>query len=132
MPNSRNLVLGQSVIMNDTQTMGARLRQLRKDRGLTQVEVAAALDVSRSHITQVELGADPGFALFVQLAEFYNVPLDYLYRGLGSPFPGADKNCQPPYSAEELALIELWREMGEEQRTLILTLIEKAVRPNVA
>lgn len=118
--------------MNDKETMGKRLKKLRKDRGLTQVEVAAALDVSRSHITQVELGADPGFALFVQLAEFYDVPLDYLYRGIGAPFPSAQKNCQPPYSAEELALVELWREMNEGERQLILTLIEKAVRPSVA
>lgn len=66
------------------------------------------------------------------LADFYNVSIDYLIRGIGSSFPGANKNCQPPYSAEELALIELWREMGEDQRNLILTLIEKAVRPNAA
>lgn len=114
--------------------MGQRLRELRKARGMTQVDVAAALDVSRSHITQVELGADPGFSTFVQLAKFYDVSLDYLLTGNsgGSAILGPNANCQAPYTAEEFALIELWREMNEGQRELLLTLIEKAVRPNVA
>lgn len=121
-------------MMTDKNSMGRRLRELRKAKGLTQVDVAAALDVSRSHITQVELGADPGFSTFIQLAKFYDVSLDYLFSGRAETptILSTNINCQAPYTAEELALIELWREMNEGQRELLLSMIEKAVRLNVA
>ncbi|MGV4877665.1 helix-turn-helix domain-containing protein [Acetobacter indonesiensis] len=115
------------------ETIGDRLLNLRKARDLNQIEVAEAVGVGRPYLSSLERGKKIGTPqTLLALADFYNVTIDYLIRGNGSPFPGADKNCQPPYSAEELALIELWREMGEDQRNLIITLIERAVRSNVA
>lgn len=116
-----------------TDTIGSRLTELRTERNLNQIEVAEAVGVGRPYLSSLERGKKTGTPqTLLALADFYNVSVDYLLRGVGSPFPGANNHCKPPYTAEEFALIELWREMGEDQRNLLLTLIEKAVRPSVA
>jgi transcriptional regulator with XRE-family HTH domain len=48
--------------MDDYKTIGARIRQARIAMGLTQVELAAAVGVSRAHLTNVE-GGNGGLAL---------------------------------------------------------------------
>ncbi|MCG0997011.1 helix-turn-helix domain-containing protein [Acetobacter persici] len=114
-------------------TIGSRLLRLRNARDLNQIEVAEAIGVGRPYLSSLERGKKVGTPqTLLALADFYNVSIDYLLRGIEAPFPGADKNCQPPYSAEELAMIELWREMDEDERRLVLSLINKVVRTSVA
>ena len=58
---------------------GKRLKNLRKDRGLTQNELAKALKVSRSSIEMYEHGKrEPDFETQEAIADFFNVNLDYL------------------------------------------------------
>lgn len=116
-----------------SETIGNRLSKLRKSRNLNQVDVAEAIGVGRPYLSGLENGKKAGTPqTLLALADFYGVSLDYIIRGTHSPFSGSEQNCQPPYSAEELALVELWREMNEGERNLVFTLIEKAVRANVA
>ena len=56
-----------------------KLKSLRKERGLTQKEIADYLNTARSTYTQYELGQrEPDILVFKKLADFYNVSLDYL------------------------------------------------------
>jgi transcriptional regulator with XRE-family HTH domain len=43
--------------MDDSKAIGARIRQVRKAQGLTQVDLSAAIGVTRSHLTNVERGS---------------------------------------------------------------------------
>ena len=53
-----------------------KLRNLRIQRGLTQMELANQLNTSQSSITSWENGRrEPDFATLKKLAEFFNVPL---------------------------------------------------------
>ena len=55
------------------------LRALREDRGLTQKDVAAILNVAQNTYSQYETGAIALTApVLVALAEFYGVSTDYL------------------------------------------------------
>lgn len=118
--------------MTDTPTMGSRLKALRKSRKLVQADVAEAVGISRTHLTEIENGKDPGYQTFCALADFFGVSLDFLQRGTGAPFAGADQSCQPPYTPEEFAMIELWREMNEDQRRTMISLMTQLVRTNAA
>jgi transcriptional regulator with XRE-family HTH domain len=42
--------------MDDHKAIGARIRQARLEKGLTQVELAVAIGVSRAHLTNAERG----------------------------------------------------------------------------
>lgn len=56
-----------------------RLKQLRNDRGLTQLDVARLLGVERSTYVKYERGqSDPSTATLVRLADYFGVSVDYI------------------------------------------------------
>lgn len=58
-----------------------KLSQLRKNKGLTQLELAEALNVSRQAVSRWEVGtAVPTLDNLVALSRLYSVPLDDLVR----------------------------------------------------
>ena len=69
--------------------LGARIRTLRKDRGLSQEALAQALEVSRQAVTKWEDGSSlPSTANLFALSGFFGVPLAELTgtpEGAASP-----------------------------------------------
>lgn len=60
--------------------MNNRLRELRKSRGLSQAELAEALEVSRQTINAVEADKyDPSLPMAYRLAAFFGVPVEELF-----------------------------------------------------
>lgn len=57
---------------------GATLKKLRKDRNLTQQQVADYLGLSKQAISKFEQGINYSMETAVAFAKFYNVDLDYL------------------------------------------------------
>lgn len=61
---------------------GARIRQLRKQRGYTQESLAVDLNVDRSVLSRIEAGKYACSVEFIaQLATFFGVTLDFLVFG---------------------------------------------------
>ena len=59
--------------------IGERLRKLRKDRRMSQEELAAVLGVNNSAISLYESNKnDPSDTIKVEIARFFDVSLDYL------------------------------------------------------
>lgn len=72
-----------------------KLSRLRKEKGLTQLELAEALNVSRQAVSRWEVGtAVPALDNLVSLSGLYGVPLDYLVH---------DEMEQPPAGMEKAA-----------------------------
>ncbi|MGM0816005.1 MAG: helix-turn-helix domain-containing protein [Bacillota bacterium] len=62
--------------------LGKRITSLRKQAGLTQEELAKKLNVTRSALSQYELGTrDPNYDLLIKIANFFDVTTDYLLTG---------------------------------------------------
>lgn len=58
---------------------GERLRQLRKEKGLTQADLAKLLGVSQQAIGNYESGVrQPDSGTMVKLADFFDTSVDYL------------------------------------------------------
>ena len=56
-----------------------RLRELRQERGLGQVQLAKELDVGKSIISLWELGkCEPTLSKLIAMAHFFGVSIDYL------------------------------------------------------
>lgn len=67
---------------------GERLSELRKDKGLTQQQLAEALSVSSNTISAYERGInEPDDKMKIRLAEFFNVSVDYLLGLADTPNP---------------------------------------------
>lgn len=63
---------------------GSRIRSLRKNRGLTQEQLAEKLNESTPYIAKIENGKQTGpVELAIQFPEFFEVSLDYLLVGKG-------------------------------------------------
>lgn len=56
------------------------LRDLRKQRGLRQAELADALEISRQTIIAIETDKyDPSLPMAYRLAAFFNVPVETIF-----------------------------------------------------
>ena len=70
----------------DNEKIGPFIRQLRKERHLTQKELAAMLNITDKAVSKWELGASlPDVALLLPLAEALDISVTELLGGLRSP-----------------------------------------------
>lgn len=62
--------------------IGKRLKEIRKERGLSLEEVGQAIGVTGSHISQIEKGVrQPSLQLIAAFAEFFDYSPTYFVRG---------------------------------------------------
>jgi len=60
--------------VQEAQLFGRRLRELRKERGLTQEELAESADLSGNYISDLELGLKvPSLTILVRLSQALEV-----------------------------------------------------------
>ncbi|MBN8236862.1 helix-turn-helix transcriptional regulator [Halobacillus kuroshimensis] len=104
-----------------------RLIQMRKEKKLTQLELAQQLDISRSRLSQYELGTrQPDNDMLNKLADFFDVTVDYLLGRTNQPNPNNNAASFDPlqelnkifekYDVQDAGFwdIEKWKEMTPE------------------
>lgn len=63
-----------------------QLKAIRKNKGITQKQLAAAIGASERGIQQYELGErKPAFDVLIALADYFDVSLDYLCGRTDNP-----------------------------------------------
>ena len=108
-------------------TFAYRLKELRKERGLTQAELADALQISRSAIGMYERGdREPNFDTADNLAEFFNVSLSYLLGSIDvrEPYPDHQEPVELQtlrLSAYEAQLLRAFRGASPEIQRIVKT-----------
>ncbi|MBZ1508892.1 helix-turn-helix domain-containing protein [Leuconostoc mesenteroides] len=56
-----------------------RLRELRKERGLSQVRLANEMSINIKTLRRYEVGENnPRVAILIELADYFDVSIDYL------------------------------------------------------
>ncbi len=106
-------------------SVGPRLRELRKARGMTQSELARQIGIQQSDLSRMEKGE-------------YRVSLDNLFRILAvfgmdiAEFFGDRPLPEPatrrPLSQEDLRLLHLLRELSPESRREVQEFVEFKLR----
>ncbi len=67
-------------------TFPKRLKKLRKLKNLSQEELAFNLDISRTHLSNLEAGnATPSLNLLISIANYFNCSYDYLLNRISYP-----------------------------------------------
>ena len=101
--------------------IGSRLRELRKNRGLTQAELARQIGIQQSDLSRMEQGT-------------YRVSLDNLFKILAvfdldlADFFGDQQDKtelqQQPLSREDMKVLHLLRELSPEGRAEVQEFLE--------
>jgi transcriptional regulator with XRE-family HTH domain len=92
------------------ETVGPRLRALRKQRGMTLADVSTATGTSESTLSRLESGGRrPTLELLLPLARVYGVPLDDL---VGAPRTGDPRIHLKPIHRHGMTFIPLTRRPG--------------------
>lgn len=104
---------------------GDRLRELRENVGLSQLELAEELGTGDNQIWRYENGtSEPRMSILLRLAQFFNVTTDYLTGNSDSPSP-APANLG--LSEQEEAVITALRR-GQKLKAIEIIASEKPVR----
>jgi transcriptional regulator with XRE-family HTH domain len=113
------------IVSPEVAAIGSRLRRLRKERELTQAELARQIGIQQSDLSRMEKGE-------------YRVSLDNLFKILGvfdldlADFFGEQqaKNEQDrlPLSREDMKILHLMRELSPEGRAEVQEFLEFKLR----
>jgi len=112
------------VLMSAAATVGARLRSLRKERHLTQMELARQIGIQQSDLSRMEKGE-------------YRVSLDTLFKilavfdvSVNDFFDTQQTASEPrrPLSREDMQILHLVRQLGEDGRREAMEFLEFKVR----
>ena len=72
-----NFPMGIRKIQNE---LGRKLKALRIEKGLTPENVAFEVDISRDHLSNIELGKHPvNIKTLYKLAQFFEVDMKYCF-----------------------------------------------------
>jgi transcriptional regulator with XRE-family HTH domain len=108
--------------MSNPTEIGLRIRDVRRERGWTQDQLANAVGVSRSAVAQWETGrAGQVTTNLTRIADVLDVGVEYIMYG-------EDKRVVAEARlGDEMALLRLYRECSAEDRQLLLRTARRLV-----
>lgn len=110
----------------DFLSIGGRIRAARERLGLTQAALAARVGVTRSAVAQWETGRSGQVGGNLALiASVLGVGVEHLLLGGGASQVAAELGWTEGVSADELALLRLYRECIDEDRSALLRLAHR-------
>nr|WP_302145095.1 helix-turn-helix transcriptional regulator [Limosilactobacillus mucosae] len=103
-------------------TVGERIADLRKHRGLSQYQLAKLLNIATSTLGMYETGKrKPNVEMLEQIAEFFNVSTDYL---LGRDHKEDDE--KPLTRNQKLIAYSIDPDISDEERQAIIEMVQAA------
>ena len=89
-----------------------RLLELREERNLSQLDIADAINTSRTNIGRWEKGTnEPSSSALIALADYFECSIDYLL-GREDDFGNVTvQGTAPQFSAEEIELVRIFKRL---------------------
>lgn len=107
--------------MNNFFSYGERLRELRRERGFTQEEIALRAEITTSYYGQIERGtANPSVALLEKICAVMSISISDIFT-----VGGTNPLTIDPLSMQ---IIHQLNGKSDEEKELILSLIKTALR----
>lgn len=95
--------------------IGERLKQLRKEKGITQQELAEILGVRKAAVSLYETGQnDPADRIKILIAKYFDISLDYLLGVVDKPVKYYNENN----------FVELPENISDKEKWLIKKFME--------
>lgn len=108
------------------ETLGDKIRKLRRQRNLKQADFVASLDIDRAYLSQIENNKKtPGRELLVKMSKEFNVSLDWLTSDQDS------KKIAAATNENEALLLYAYRNIPQDEAEMYLQLILKQAEKNI-
>ena len=99
--------------------IGLKLKQLREEKGLSQKEVAQAIDTDKSYIGHLESGVKfPSLKLVERLCVAYDIPYKYFFDDALST------NEIHKFTPKQKAILEKLNNKSEKQLDFVVSLLD--------
>lgn len=106
-------------------SISIRLKELRVAAGLSQQALADATTVSKSSINMYERGdREPGLDTIEELADYFNVDLDYLLGKSDTPRKTLIASNAPTITSDEKNLLDKYRELDKYGKDTVNAVVE--------
>lgn len=107
------------------QTIGERIKFIRKEKNITQKDIKATIGIGQSTLSDIENGKNaPSYDTILSLSKFFDVSPEWLLTGKEA---AQHKSVDYTFTPEELRLIELYRQLSPINRTKITERIETMI-----
>lgn len=103
-----------------------RIRELREERGLTQMALGSRLNISQQVISRIERGNKAlASDILIQLAEFFHVSADYILKISDMRMTGEYQIEFRKFPDKYMELYKLYDLLDKENKYLVYELITK-------
>lgn len=108
------------------ETIGEKIRKLRRQKNLKQADFVASLDVDRSYLSQIENNKKiPGREFLVKMSKEFNVSLDWLTSDQDS------KKIAAATNENEALMLYAFRNIPQDEAEIYLQLLLKQAEKNI-
>lgn len=98
-------------------SIGSRLKEARKNKGLTQEALAALVNVSKGAIGNYESGvSSPKDSILIDLMRVLDVDANFLYQDLAP--------SSPDLTSDERLLLSAWRTADDSMKNAVRKLLD--------
>lgn len=103
-------------------TMGDRLKELRRERSLSQEIVAQSIGITRSAYSHYEINnRQPVYETLIKLASFFEVTTDFI-------IDGDNRGAEPQVAEDTAEIIRLLNSMDDDKRKESIDKMLDAIR----
>lgn len=107
--------------MSNKFNYGERLRQLRRERGFTQEEIALRADITTSYYGQLERGiANPTISMLNKICEVMDISITDIFTDSNTNLLGID--------ALSMQILHFLSDKTDDEKSTVLALIKTAFK----
>lgn len=103
----------------ESMTVNERLKMLRVENGLTQMQLAKALNIGQTTVAAYERSHDPNLYSLIAYADYFECTLDYLAGREQAPLPYALSDAEREFVRLFRTLKPQTRELAKQQLALL-------------
>lgn len=108
----------------ENSSIGTRIKQRRKELGLTQVQIKQATGISSGNMSEIENGNKlPSTPALISLSTILDCSIDWILKGKSSTF--TNSTC---LDNEEIALLNGFRELSKEDKEELMEILQMKLR----
>lgn len=112
---------------NRLKQIAANIKTLRKEKGLSQTELADKIKVHLTHISRIETGKyNPSVEDLIKIADVFEIPMDELVSGIKDKKLSVEAIQSAPLY-QKIKMIEL---LDDKDRATILNVIDCIISRN--
>lgn len=101
------------------------IKSLRREKNLTQVQLAQILNLDQTAVSKWENGkAIPDTQILIQLADFFDVSTDYLLEKSTLYYPDRIRATDPSLNEEERHILNVYRKLNSINRMKVTSYTE--------